>query len=148
MSQTPIPPALRERVRQRAHRLCEYCLLHERDGVHAFHVDHVISEKHQGPTGKHNLAFACPFCNRAKGSDIAGLADGTPVRLFNPRIDAWVDHFGFEAERIVAKSNIGAVTATLLDFNDAHRLALRPATGVDGGESVPIRRSAGVTGLK
>lgn len=125
MSQTPIAPAMRERVRQRAHGQCEYCLLHERDGVHAFHVEHVISEKHHGRTEDHSLAFSCPFCNRAKGSDIAGLADGTLVRLFNPRIDAWAEHFKFEAERIGTKSNIGAVTAKLLDFNSAHRLALR-----------------------
>ncbi len=57
------------------------------DGIHTFQVDHVISEKHGGPTEEHNLAFCCPFCNRAKGSDIASLVESELVRLFNPRID-------------------------------------------------------------
>ena len=125
MSRTRIPAALRENARRRADEICEYCLLHEVDGIHAFHVDHVISEKHGGLTGEHNLAFCCPFCNRAKGSDIAGLAGDELVRLFNPRIDAWAVHFGMDAERIVARSNVGAATVQLLGLNDPHRLALR-----------------------
>lgn len=98
---------------------------HESDGIHAFHVDHVISEKHGGPTGEHNLAFCCPFCNRAKGSDIAGRAGEMLVRLFNPRIDVWTDHFALEGERIAARSNVGVATVHLLGLNDPHRLALR-----------------------
>ena len=125
MSRTRIPAALREKVRRRAREICEYCLLHETDGIHAFHVDHVISEKHGGLTGEHNLAFCCPFCNRAKGSDIAGLAGYSLVRLFNPRIDVWAAHFGIEAERIFARSDVGTATVQLLGLNDPHRLALR-----------------------
>ena len=125
MSRTRIPPALREQVRHRARQVCEYCLLHEDDGMHGFQVDHVISEKQDGPTEEHNLAFCCPFCNRAKGSDIAGRAEDGLVRLFNPRIDHWAEHFAMEGERIVALSNVGAVTVRLLGFNDPHRLALR-----------------------
>lgn len=113
MSRTRIPAALREQVRQRAHRVCEYCLLHEDDGVHGFHVDHVISEKHGGPTEEHNLAFCCPFCNRAKGSDVAGIEGGVTVRLFNPRIDHWAEHFQIESERIGARSNVAAVTCAI-----------------------------------
>lgn len=125
MSRTQIPAALREQVRRRAHELCEYCLLHEADGIHAFHVDHVISEKHGGPTEEHNLAFCCPFCNRAKGSDIAGRAGDALVRLFNPRIDVWSEHFAMDADRIAARSSMGAATVQLLGLNDPHRVALR-----------------------
>ena len=125
MSRTRIGAGLREQVRQRAERLCEYCLLHEEDGVHAFHVDHVISEKHDGPTEEHNLAFCCPFCNRAKGSDIGGNVGGALVRLFNPRIDRWAGHFSLEVERVVARSKIAEVTVRVLGLNDPHRLALR-----------------------
>ena len=53
MSQSGIPRPLRDMVRQRALGLCEYCLLHETDTIHGFHVDHVISEKHGGPTAEH-----------------------------------------------------------------------------------------------
>jgi hypothetical protein len=42
-----------------------------------------------------NLAFACVFCNRYKGSDIATVdpVTGEAVRLFDPRQDSWGDHF-------------------------------------------------------
>lgn len=125
MSRTRISAALREAVRQRAGAICEYCLLHETDGVHAFHVDHVISEKHDGPTAEHNLAFCCPFCNRAKGSDIAGLVGEELVRLFNPRIDVWAEHFRMEAESVVPRSDVGEATVRILGLNDPHRLVLR-----------------------
>ncbi len=125
MSQTSIPGRLRDMVRQRALGLCEYCLLHETDTIHGFHVDHVISEKHGGPTEEHNLAWACPFCNRAKGSDIAGEEDGALARLFNPRIDMWTEHFSLESERIVARSAMASLTVRLPGLNDAFRLALR-----------------------
>ena len=125
MSRTHIPAELRERVRTRAYRTCEYCLLHEDDVLHGFQVDHVISEKHNGPTEDHNLAFCCPFCNRAKGSDVAGYADGALVRLYNPRIDHWSDHFELNSAYITARSAIGIVTLQLLGFNDPHRVAIR-----------------------
>ena len=37
-----------------------------------------------------NLAFACVFCNRYKGTDIGSIALTTNkfTRFFNPRIDA------------------------------------------------------------
>ena len=120
-----MPDALRALVRHRAQGLCEYCLLHEQDLLHGFHVDHVISEKHSGPTQDHNLAWACPFCNRAKGSDIAGYVDGNLVRLYNPRIDRWSEHFRLDGARMAALSAIGRVTLPLLGLNDAYRLAMR-----------------------
>ncbi len=89
------------------------------------HVDHVISQEHDGPTDEHNLAFCCPFCNRGKGSDIGGHVGGTLVRLFNPLIDRWAGHFSLEVERVVARSEIGEVTVRVLGLNDPHRLALR-----------------------
>ncbi len=125
MSHSHISAALRESVRQRAKMVCEYCLLHEDDVLHGFHLDHVISEKHGGPTEEHNLAFCCPFCNRAKGSDIAGQSNGELIRLFNPRIDLWSDHFVLDAEKIVGRTVLGSVTLRLLGFNDAHRLVIR-----------------------
>lgn len=125
MSRTHIPESLRELVRKRAGSVCEYCLLHEDDAVHSFHVDHVISEKHDGPTEEHNLAFCCPFCNLAKGSDIAGRENDELVRLFNPRIDHWSEHFTIDQEHIRARSAVGAVTVRLLAMNSLHRLELR-----------------------
>lgn len=74
-------------VAGRADRLCEYCLIHEDDTFFGCEVDHVVSLKHSGPTEAENLAYACPFCNRYKGSDVASLSPktGELVRFFNPK---------------------------------------------------------------
>ena len=92
---TYVHAELRRLVESRAHHLCEYCLIHERDTYLGCQVDHIISEKHGGLTEAANLAYACTFCNRAKGTDIGSLSPGTGefTRLFNPRTDHWRDHF-------------------------------------------------------
>ena len=90
-----VSTALRRLVDARADALCEYCLVHEDDTVFGCEVDHIISEKHGGATEAENLAYACAFCNRAKGSDIGSIVQGTGtyVRFFHPRIDRWAEHF-------------------------------------------------------
>jgi len=70
---TYISSALRQLVATRAQHLCEYCLIHEDDAFFGCEVDHIISEKHDGQTEAENLAFACAFCNRSKGSDVGSV---------------------------------------------------------------------------
>ena len=65
---------LRRLVAARADRLCEYCLIHEDDAYFGCEVDHIISVKHGGPTVAENLAYACAFCNRQKGSDFVSIS--------------------------------------------------------------------------
>jgi len=77
-----------------------------------------------GQTDADNLAYACVFCNRSKGSDVGSIAQqtGNFVRFFNPRIDQWAAHFVLGGVTIVALSDIGEVTARILDFNNEERL--------------------------
>ncbi len=125
MSRSQIPDHLRQKVRERAQSLCEYCLLREEDGFRAFHVDHVISEKHRGPTEEHNHCLACAHCNRAKGSDIATVLHGKFVRLYNPRIECWTDHFVLDGPLIKARSRIGTATIQVLGLNEPDRVEKR-----------------------
>ncbi|MGA2575636.1 MAG: HNH endonuclease [Bryobacteraceae bacterium] len=60
-------------VIERAHRRCEYCLVHEDSAGFPHEVDHIISRKHGGSSGIGNLAYACVLCNRYKGTDIASI---------------------------------------------------------------------------
>lgn len=124
-----ISPALRRLVAMRAEYLCEYCLIHEEDTFFGCEVDHIISEKHGGQTKSDNLAYACTFCNRAKGSDIGSLVwpAGTFSRFFNPRVDPWSAHFALDGIQIVALSDIGDITARILGFNSSDRLLERQA---------------------
>jgi hypothetical protein len=120
---------LRRLVAERAGGACEYCLIFERDTFFGCQVDHVIAEKHGGPTIADNLAIACAVCNRAKGSDIASIVPGLQaiVRLFNPRADRWAEHFRFDERSLRTEgiSDIGAATAALLGFNEVERILER-----------------------
>jgi len=120
---------LRRLVEQRARGRCEYCLLHADDAMLPHEPDHIIAIKHRGKTEEDNLAWACFLCNRFKGSDVASIdaETGSVVRLFNPRIDAWHDHFRLEEGRIIALTPVGRVTAFLLQFNLRENIAFRKA---------------------
>jgi 5-methylcytosine-specific restriction endonuclease McrA len=80
-------PALQEAIRGRAGYRCEYCRFPERFAELPFHLDHVISQQHGGPTSPDNLAFACCHCNRYKGPNLSGIDPQTNqvVELFHPR---------------------------------------------------------------
>jgi hypothetical protein len=122
-----VPVALRRLVSQRARGLCEYCLIDETDTFFGCEVEHIIAEKHGGTTTADNLAMACLFCNRFKGSDIASLSrhTGQLCRLFNPRTDRWSEHFAIVGARIQPLTEIGEVTARLLNLNSSERLLER-----------------------
>ena len=98
MSHSYINVELRKLVASRAELLCEYCLIHEDDTFYGCQVDHIISEKHGGLTIADNLAYACTFCNRYKGSDVGSivLPTGEFSRFFNPRIDSDCIYVRFE----------------------------------------------------
>ncbi len=127
MSKTYVSVALRQLVRTRAKSLCEYCLINEEDTYFGCQVDHIISEKHGGTTQESNLAYACSYCNRNKGSDIGSIVWETQrfCRFFNPRVDQWKDHFRLDSIKIVALTPIGEVTARILNFNHVDRLIER-----------------------
>ena len=114
---------LRQTIADRAKQLCEYCLIAEADTFYGCEVDHIISLKHGGSSDADNLAYACAFCNRAKGSDVGSIsASGEFTRFFNPRIDHWSDHFRLEGSLIQPLTTIGEVTARIFGFNDSARL--------------------------
>lgn len=47
------------------------------------------------------------------------------VRLFNPRVDAWGEHFHWEGAVLTGKTAIGRVTVQVLNINRADSLLLR-----------------------
>lgn len=118
---------LRLAVASRANFRCEYCLIHESDTVYGCQVDHIISLKHGGSTSIENLAYACAFCNRSKGSDIGSILWPSQefTRFFNPRTDLWKEHFKLDGAMIRSISNIGKVTAQILGFNHVDRVLER-----------------------
>jgi len=73
------------------------------------------------------LAYACAVCNRNKGSDVGSILFPSRkfTRFFNPRTDRWARHFKLEGAIIKPLTNIGKVTAQILDFNNEDRILER-----------------------
>ena len=86
---------VRQYVVGRAKHRCEYCLYPQHASFFAFEMEHIIAVKHGGSSSLDNLALACPYCNRAKGTDLGSLdpATGTLTPFFNPRTQPWHEHF-------------------------------------------------------
>lgn len=124
-----IPDELRISVFERASGCCEYCRLSLNGMYVRFEVDHVIAEKHDGPTTSDNLALSCMRCNRRKGSDISSFDWDSKevVPLYNPRLMRWEDHFELLDGWIGGKTLIGRVTAKFLMFNTPNRVDERRA---------------------
>jgi hypothetical protein len=95
MSRAYVPVSLERRVRERAGQRCEYCRLSQARQHGTFHVDHIWPYSEGGPTTLENLALACVSCSLRKGArtTVPDPETGELVHLFNPRADAWADHF-------------------------------------------------------
>jgi hypothetical protein len=116
-------------VSERANNCCEYCHLNQEDHAYPYHIEHIISQKHEGETEIDNLALSCPTCNINKGADIASNdpLTGEITRLFNPRSQEWDTHFhiNFESALIEALTAKGRVTIRLLKMNSQEQVPLR-----------------------
>ncbi len=114
-----ISPEIRQIVASRAGFICEYCLIAEEDAYFKHQVEHIISRKHGGSSEQENLALACVFCNRYKGSDIASLIPetGQLIRFYNPRVDRWREHFRLNGVLIEPLTEIGDATIRILQMN-------------------------------
>lgn len=113
--------ALKDELRRRADGRCEYCQRREKTKAFAFHIDHIRPLSHGGSSDVDNLAFACFRCNIMKGTNIATFdTDGSIVRLFNPRVDYWNEHFVLEESlgMIEALTPQGRATIQVLQLND------------------------------
>lgn len=122
-----IADSMRQAVAERADYRCEYCQIHRDDAFYSFQIDHIISLKHGGETFLDNLALSCLPCNLNKSSDIGTilLPRKIFIRLFNPRIDPWGEHFSIESGKIYPKSSIGEATIKVLKMNEIERIIER-----------------------
>ena len=119
----PVPLSTRRYVAQRAAYICEYCLAQDEYSFIEFEVDHIISPKHGGSNDDDNLAYACPDCNRNKGTDIASInwENREIIRFFNPRTDIWAERFRLITGFIEPLTIIGKATVDIFRLNDKIR---------------------------
>lgn len=95
-----------------------------------FPVDHIVPRSRGGETISGNLALACPRCNAHKWAADAGVdpQTGQTVPLFNPREQAWEDHFAWASAvdfRINGRTPCGRATVERLKMNGPEVLGIR-----------------------
>lgn len=120
--------ALRQQVRERAGRRCEYCHLPDwPPPLEPFHLEHITARQHGGKTTLDNLAWACHRCNRHKGPNLTGIDPDTQeiATLFHPRKANWAAHFMLRGIELVGLTPTGRATVVLLQMNTARRLERR-----------------------
>jgi hypothetical protein len=131
MSYATIPPTLRSSVADHFQHRCCYCLTPERIVGAELTIDHIVPQALGGASTEDNLCLACWRCNLLKRDRVAAIdpATGLTVRLFNPRLQNWFDHFAWHEDGlvIVGLTPTGRATVTALRLNravlvDARRL--------------------------
>jgi hypothetical protein len=111
-----ISASLRQKVRQKANFLCEYCKVSETDSGGELTIDHYQPQSADGGDEEQNLVYCCFRCNIYKG-DYWHLTSNKS-RIFNPRTDNRDEHFWFsESGKLFALSEIGEITIELLRLN-------------------------------
>lgn len=117
----------RQRVIDQAGNCCEYCQMPQACTTLPHEVDHIRSLKLHGSSAIENLCLACAHCNSSKGALVSGydpVTDDT-VRLFNPRIDKWDEHFDWDGPLLVGRTAIARATIDVLNINTPLRVEHR-----------------------
>ena len=116
-------------VRTRAKERCEYCRLPQRYYTELFQIEHIVARSHGGGDEPRNLALACRHCNLHKGTNLSGIDPESSdlTRLFNPRTDAWEEHFTIQRGAVGGLTAIGRTTVHVLNMNTERRIELRLA---------------------
>lgn len=129
MSRTRIPRELRRRVEAAARLRCGYCQTQQIVVGYPLHVEHIIPEAAGGPSVEENLWLACSVCNNTKGVQTTAQdpLTGQPVPLYNPRSQAWSDHFAWssDGDQIIGLTPVGRATVVALQLNTPLRVQAR-----------------------
>jgi hypothetical protein len=124
-----MPHRLRDTVADRAKYRCEYRLAPEALFNSLFEVEHIVPLARGGVDDEWNLALACGACNRSKyvATSAVDPIGQQIVRLFNPRIDAWSDHFERDVRtaEMYGLTAIGRATVLRLRMNGPEQIRAR-----------------------
>ena len=122
MGRAYIPVDVERRVRAVARNRCGYCLSPQHLVMARLEIEHIIPLAQGGTTDESNLWLSCPLCNRAKADRTTAQDSetGQTVPLFNPRLQAWFEHFYWSNDglRIVGLTPIGRATVAALHLSD------------------------------
>lgn len=128
MTSSHLPADLVRSVRERAGNVCEYCRLPQSCQEATYHIDHVIPRHAGGETSLDNLALACVTCSLKKAARTHAIDDhsGQPASIFNPRTQAWDEHFDWTIDwQVQGLTPTGRATAAALGMNRPAIIAIR-----------------------
>jgi hypothetical protein len=121
--------SIKQTVQQRAQFCCEYCLAQANISADSFVMEHIIPVIKGGATHIDNLAHSCQRCNNHKFTVTHALDEvtGTTAPLYNPRCDAWENHFAWSDDftEILGKTPTGRATVNRLNLNRINLMNLR-----------------------
>lgn len=136
----PSAPTLRQRVAERARHRCGFCLTQEVVSGIPLTLEHILPRAKGGKDRESNLWLSCRLCNEAKGilTEAIDPQTGTVAPLFNPRTEAWSEHFHWSEDgtHIIGQTPTGRATVAALSLNSELRLRAR-AIWVEAGWHPP-----------
>ena len=116
-------------VSARAHHACEYCRAPEAVFNLPFEVEHITPQSLGGEATEDNLALSCRSCNLYKSDYLTARDELTQqeANLFNPRRDAWQEHFSLleETGEIKGLTASGRATVSRLRINSPAQIKAR-----------------------
>ena len=121
MSSAYVPTRLRQRVAEAGRYRCGYCLSQEAVTGQLMETDHLFPRSLGGLTIEENLWLACSSCNDHKKNRVRAEdpKTGQLVRMFNPRYEAWEEHFEWVdgGIRVRGRTPTGRATVEALHLN-------------------------------
>lgn len=124
-------PTIRERVAERANRVCEYCRVPFLWSNDLFDVEHIHPKKHGGTDDLENVAWSCSSCNAHKAAAVEAIdpLTGEPAPFFHPHTDQWRDHFAWSEDWLYIRGQTptGRAMVERLHLNRQQIINLRSA---------------------
>ena len=124
-----VSASTRNKVEERAEKLCEYCQSRLEFSSDPFSVEHIFPISKGGTDNLKNLALACQGCNGHKSTKTEDFdtISQTTATFYNPRKDLWNEHFVWNEDftEIIGKTAKGRVTIKVLKLNRQRVMNLR-----------------------
>lgn len=120
---------LRRQIIEEAKHRCEYCKTSSQLTGTPLVMEHIFPRSQGGSDDHSNLAASCYRCNEFKGvkTNATDPETGQFVPLFNPRTQAWRDHFAWVSSgtHVLGVTPTGRATVIALRLNNENMVAAR-----------------------
>jgi HNH endonuclease len=117
---TKISPATRRQISEWAEQRCSYCRSPAMVGIPMV-IEHIVPRVAGGSSQIENLCLACYRCNEFKGALLTATdpLTGIVTSFFNPRQQAWHDHFAWSQDGLylIGVTPCGRAVVDVLHLN-------------------------------